>query len=101
MEIGRGYWVKLAARRVAPSSAKPHGIDYSLCLFSSDNERLICFDNAHPLKTGSGPSKRATAINDHVHRGKSVKPYPYSDAGELVADFWTAVDETLKSRGMP
>ena len=51
------------------SSEKPHGLDYSLALHGPDGERVVGFDNAHPIgrqrrgdpqdiATGYGPSGR-------------------------------------------
>ena len=44
-----GHWVRFRARRVPVSPARPHGIDYSLTLHGPDGERLVGFDNAHPV----------------------------------------------------
>jgi hypothetical protein len=35
MEQGKGFWVEIHAKRVPPSTVKPHGIDYCLCLTQS------------------------------------------------------------------
>jgi Family of unknown function (DUF6516) len=56
-----GYWVRFVIKRVPASPRKPHGIDYSLTLHGPNGERLIGFDNAHPVRaraqwtTGSSP----------------------------------------------
>jgi hypothetical protein len=50
-----GFWVKFEVRRVAASAKRPHGLDYSLTLHNKANERLLGFDNAHPVRQGSGP----------------------------------------------
>jgi len=55
----------------------------------------VGFDNAHPV----GKQKRGEA-QDHRHRTRTVKPYDYSDAATLLADFWTEVDTVLKERGV-
>ena len=44
-----GYWVKFTVTRIPVSAEKPHGIDYSLTLHGPDGERLVGFDNAHPV----------------------------------------------------
>ena len=44
------YWVRFVVRRVPMSDAKPHGLDYSLTLHGPDGERLMGFDNAHPVR---------------------------------------------------
>ena len=100
MEMGGGYWAKIEARKVEPTENRPHGIAYSLCMFSPDDVRLICFDNAHPRKLGRGPSKKKTDTGDHVHLGSRVKPYRYTSAEDLMVDFWSEVDKTLKARGI-
>lgn len=91
-ERGR-YWVKFVVRRVPVTESKPHGLDYSLTLHSGSGERLLGFDNAHPVKGARGKQ------SDHMHRHKRVKPYAYRDAATLVEDFWKAVDKVIRERG--
>lgn len=90
-----GHWVKFVVTRVPPSVEKPHGIDYSLTLHGPDGERLVGFDNAHPVT----PGERGEA-QDHHHRLRTVRPYEYSDAAALLADFWRIVDAVLCERGV-
>lgn len=99
MEVGGGFWVSIAARRVRPSAARPHGIDYSLCLVSPEGRRVICFDNAHSITIGTGPSKRRTTTRDHVHKHGKIGPYAYVDAESLLVDFWEAVYAHLGEEG--
>jgi len=101
MEMGAGFWVKITAHRISVTAARPHGIDYSLCLFSPADERLICYDNAHPIAVGSGPAKKQTEQNDHVHKGETIRPYAYKSAGDLLEDFWKDVEQLLKKEGVP
>jgi len=98
--MGQGYWVEIHATRVPPTPEKSHGIDYSLCLFDPDGERLVGYDNAHAVRVKARSRKR-TATYDHVHKRKRVKPYRYSNAETLVNDFWTDVERILKERGIP
>jgi hypothetical protein len=42
-----GYRVKYVAHKVPVTSAKPHGVDYSLTLHAPNGKRLLGFDNAH------------------------------------------------------
>ncbi|HEY0281993.1 MAG TPA: DUF6516 family protein [Rhizomicrobium sp.] len=100
MDMGDGHWVKFNVHRIEPDEKRPHGIAYSLCLFSPDDERLVCFNNAHSVATGSCPSKKQTEISDHVHVGEQIKPYAYSDAEELMSDFWQAVETVLSAKGV-
>lgn len=90
-----GYWVRFVVTRVPPTPEKPHGLDYSLTLHRPDGERLVGFDNAHP----AGMQKRG-GPQDHRHRIRTIRPYEYSDAATLLADFWTEVDAVLKERGV-
>ncbi len=90
-----GYWVRFAVTQVPPTPEKPHGLDYSLTLHGRDGERLVGFDNAHPVEKQKGGSPQ-----DHRHRIRTVKPYEYRDAATLLADFWAEVDSVLKERGV-
>jgi hypothetical protein len=47
--------VKFEVKRVPVIPEKPHGLDYSLTLHGGDGERLLGFDNAHPIREGTGP----------------------------------------------
>ena len=90
-----GYWVRFMVTSVPVSPEKPHGIDYALTLHGPDGERLVGFDNAHPVAR-----QKRGARQDHRHRLRSIRPYEYQDAATLVADFWTAVDAVLRERGV-
>jgi hypothetical protein len=89
-----GHWVRFVVTQVPPMPEKPHGLDYSLTLHGRNGERLVGFDNAHPV----GKQRRGDP-QDHRHRIRTVRPYDYSDAATLVADFWAEVDAVLKERG--
>ena len=89
-----GYWVRFVVTRVPVSPEKPHGLDYSLTLHGADGERLVGFDNAHPV----GTQKRGEP-QDHRHRLRTIKAYDYQDAATLLGDFWTIVDAVLRERG--
>jgi hypothetical protein len=93
-------WVKFQVRRVAPSSEKPHGLDYSLTLHDETGQRLLGFDNAHPVRSRPGPSGRVGAQYDHRHRSGTVKPYEYTDPVTLLTDFWAEVDAVLRKKGI-
>jgi hypothetical protein len=90
-----GHWVRFVVTRVPMSSEKPFGLDYSLTLHGPDGERLVGFDNAHPVGRRQHGSPQ-----DHRHRLGTVRPYGYRDAATLLADFWTQVDAVLKERGV-
>jgi hypothetical protein len=89
------YWVRFVVTRVAASAEKPHGLDYSLTLHGPDGERLVGFDNAHPV----GRQARAEP-RDHRHRLRTIRTYEYRDAATLLGDFWKAVDAVLREKGI-
>lgn len=90
-----GYWVKFVVHQVPTSPDKPHGLDYTLTLHGPDGERLIGFDNAH-LVAGQGRG----AAKDHKHRLRTVRPYADTDAGTLLAAFWSEVESLMRERGV-
>jgi len=90
-----GHWVRFVVTRVPASPEKPHGLDYSLTLHGPDGERLVGFDNAHPV----AQQKRGEP-QDHRHRLRTIKAYDYRDAATLLGDFWTTVDAVLRERGV-
>lgn len=96
-----GHWVKFVVHRVPPSPERPHGIGYSLTLHDGDGERLVGFDNAHSVRSSRGPGKGgAKSAHDHRHRQDTVRPYAYTSAADLLANFWAEVDTVLKERGV-
>lgn len=96
------YWVGFRVVRVDPSPERPHGLDYALNLHGPNSgkpndSRLIGFDNAHAVAS-NGPAKKVEW--DHKHRFRNVQPYEYSDAGRLIEDFWLAVGQMMRERGI-
>jgi hypothetical protein len=90
-----GHWVRFVVTRVPVLPEKPHGIDYSLTLHGPDGERLVGFDNAHPVAR-----QKLGEPQDHRHRLRTIKAYEYRDAATLLADFWATVDAVLRERGV-
>ncbi len=96
-----GNWVRFVVTRVSVSQEKPHGVDYSLTLHGPDGERLVGFENAHPVAR-----QRRGEPQDHRHtpakpgRLRTIKAYDYRDAATLLGDFWTTVDAVLRERGV-
>ncbi len=104
LDTDHDYVVKIAAKRVPATPEKPHGLDYSLTLHGPhsgdpDDTRLIGFDNAHAVRGQAGPGGRRKT-RDHRHRLRTVRPYDYTDAASLLADFWKAVEGLLAERGI-
>lgn len=95
-----GHWVRFVVTRVPASKERPHGLDYSLTLHDRNGERLVGFDNAHPVRRSAGPGGKGQDARDHRHRLKTIRPYEYQDAATLVADFWREVEAVLAERGI-
>jgi hypothetical protein len=94
------HWVRFVVTRTPASREKPHGLDYTLTLHGPEGERLVGYDNAHAVSSGSGPGKKRGATHDHKHIRRRIEPYDYQDAATLLADFWTDVWAVLKERGI-
>jgi len=94
-----GYWMKFEAWQVEVSEQVPHGIRYSLTLHDKYGKRILGYDNSHAVKL---PKKYKYAgqrlVYDHKHRHASDKgvPYEFTDAGQLLTDFFQEVDQVLK-----
>ncbi len=96
-----GYWVKIEARTCRATPLVPHGIRYSLTLHDRYGRRVLGYDNAHaPPKKRRGFSARR-AEYDHWHPdGRTIEVYEFTDAGQLLEDFFAAVDRVLTDRGV-
>jgi hypothetical protein len=95
--MNNGCWVKFEAKATPPSKEMPHGIKYSLTLHDRMNNRVVGFDNAHavtPRKRKGFSGRKITW--DHVHRLQKIESYSFESVGQLLEDFWKAVDEYLK-----
>lgn len=98
LDCGGKCWVKFEVKHCAMTVERPHGIRYALTLHDEEGSRLLGFDNAHPIREGSGPGARTRIEYDHKHRGQSVRFYVYTDAAKLLADFWAEVEAFLEKR---
>ena len=94
------HWVKFSVQLVDPTPERPHGLNYSLTLHAESGERLVGYDNAHPVHPTAGPSGKSRKSHDHKHRLHTIRPYDYQDGAKLLADFWAEVDAVLKERGV-
>ncbi len=90
-----GCWTKFEAYRVDPSEQIPHGISYSLTLHDKNNRRVIGFDNAHAVKPKRKKYGARKVTWDHKHQQEKVFSYEFESAGQLLMDFWEAVDAYL------
>jgi hypothetical protein len=96
-----GYWVKIEARKCEMSPQIPHGIRYSLTLHDRYGKRALGFDNAHaaPKRRGGFSARRIEYDHWHPDR-RAIEVYEFIDAGKLLEDFFAAVDQVLKERGV-
>ena len=91
-----GFWIKFEAFKTEPSPHIPHGIKYSLTLHDRNNTRVLGFDNAHAYKPKRKKYGARKATWDHFHKIEKAHPYEFESAGQLLEDFWAAVEEVLK-----
>ena len=100
--LEQGYWLKFEIKRVAATPARPHGLRYAFTLHDSDGHRLIGFDNAHGVDHLGARFQQSPVEHDHWHRtGEDPgKPYGFTDAAELLTDFFAEVRRVLEERGI-
>ena len=100
--LEQGYWLKFEIRRTTSTPERPHGLRYSFTLHDSEGARLIGFDNAHgPPAKGSRVRRRAV---DHYHWHRTSddegRPYAFTTADQLLADFFAEARRVLAERGI-
>jgi len=94
-----GYWIKIEARQVTPTSLIPHGIRYSLTLHDFYGKRIVGYDNAHAIKLPKKFKYAGRVVTcDHMHRHRTDKgaPYEFQNAHQLLTDFFESVDRILQ-----
>lgn len=94
-----GYSVKFKVKKVPATPERPDGITYSLTLHAPEGARLVGFDNAHAVRASRGPGGARKEL-DHKHRLGTTRPYRYSDAQQLLEDFWHEVYAVLDELGV-
>jgi hypothetical protein len=90
-----GYWTKFEAYQVEANKHIPHGVIYSLSLHDKHNTRVLGFDNAHAVKPKKKKYGARKVTWDHEHQKEKVLSYEFESAGQLLEDFWAAVDKYL------
>jgi hypothetical protein len=93
--MDNGHWTKFEVNKVKPTEAIPHGIKYSLTLHDRYGKRVLGFDNAHGIKLRKGKFGAKKTTWDHEHQKAIVKNYEFESPGQLLEDFWAAVDKYL------
>jgi Family of unknown function (DUF6516) len=100
LDQGANYLVKIVAKKVQPDAGRPYGVAYTLTLHAPDGKRLLGYDNAHAVRSASGPGGRARPPFDHRHSGARIQRYAYSDAATLMEHFWGDVNRLLAQEGV-
>jgi hypothetical protein len=97
-----GYFTKFEIKRVESTAERPHGLRYSFTLHDPEGQRLVGFDNAHPVEAVGSRYKDRPVKADHWHRTEIDKgrPYAFTDAATLIRDFFAEVERVLNSRGV-
>lgn len=98
IDQGNGYWIKIEAWQVPPTKDIPHGIRYALTLHEPYGKRILGYDNAHavkPPKKFKFAGQRLTYDHKHRHASDQGVPYTFTDAHQLLSDFFTEVDVVL------
>lgn len=89
------FFAKFEVHTVTPSPDVPHGIKYSLTLHLGSGQRVLGFDNAHPIKIKKGRFMSRPTEADHWHYGpgEAVRIYRFRSPGKLLEDFWAEVEK--------
>jgi hypothetical protein len=93
-QFAEGYRVRVAAQLIQTTSARPHGIKYSLTLHDPGGVRIYGLDNAHRVR------RRAEFDHRHVYGRRRIVPYVYRGPIELLEDFYREVERILRERGV-
>lgn len=100
--LDQGYRLKFEIKRVEATPERPHGLRYSFTLHDPDGNRLMGFDNAHGVAAkGSRYTKRPPDA-DHWHRtgDDEGRPYSFTTADVLLADFFREATRILAANGI-
>ena len=91
------YWLKFSVHEVERSVRVPHGVGYSFTLHTPEGERVLGFDNAHPVLRLGNQLVAAPVASDHWHRDGNDpgRPYDFVSAEQLIIDFFSAVEKRL------
>ena len=92
-QFAAGYRVRITAQAVETTSARPHGIKYSLTLHDPAGTRIYGLDNAHSVR------RRAEFDHRHIYGARRIVAYVYRGPVELLEDFYREVERILTERG--
>lgn len=88
--------------RVPPTPERPHGLAYSFTLHGPAGRRLTGFDNAHRVPVKGSRFQKRGAERDHWHRTADDigRPYAFTTADQLLADFFDEARRVLAAHGI-
>ena len=100
--LEKGHWLKFKIKWVDKTPERPHGLRYSFTLHDANGNRLVGFDNAHAVPPLGSRFREPATEHDHWHRtGRDPgRPYAFTTADQLLADFFTEVSRVLAMRGI-
>ena len=84
------------------TSERPHGLRYAFTLHDPEGNRLMGFDNAHGVPPLGSRFRQSSVETDHWHRtpADSGRPYAFTTADQLLADFFAEVTRVLAEHGV-
>jgi hypothetical protein len=94
-QFAEGYRVRIAVQLVETTSARPHGVKYSLTLHDPAGARIYGLDNAHGTRR-----RQAEFDHRHVYGRRRIVPYAYRGPVALLEDFYREVGRILRERGV-
>lgn len=99
--LSSGSYLKFEISLVAVTKRIPHGIKYSLTLHDKDGERLLGYDNAHPVPHQGAKFTKGPVASDHWHRTSEDpgRPYQFISSEQLLIDYFDEVERILSERG--
>jgi len=102
-EAASGYVVEFTVRRTERTAARPQGISYALVFRPKGGAPYVRFDNAHAVERPGGKFVRGPETYDHWHRTEkdAGRPYEFTTATQLLADFWREVKRVMDEKEIP
>ena len=75
---------------------------YAFTLHDPEGKRLVGFDNAHRVAPPGSRFRQPSDEHDHWHRtgDDPGRPYAFTTADQLLADFFAEVARVLRERGI-
>ena len=73
----------------------------ALPIYDSSGERVLGFDNAHPIKSkkrGRYIARKIVYDHKHTHSSDEGTPYTFESAEQLLEDFFAEVDKILMEK---